>query len=598
MGRDAKVFGRNETYAISSIVNYLRRSRQDVERERRTGEDTLAEQQRLMERVLSEYGIPYVQRMEIGSGDKISTRPVFQEVLGELAAGVYDAIAVKELSRLGRGSYADMGKIYDLLRERRVFIITPWRIYDPTNASDARQIRFELFLSREEFETTRERLIGARYNYAMQGKWMAGSVPYGYRFNASSQRLQPYESEAEVVRLIFSWYAEGIGGRAVGPRAIATELGRLGIVTANGLKAWQPEVIRRILGKSVYIGKIGFRVTEKTSQGVRKRPRQEWIEVDGAHPPLVSEDLFGAAQAKLKKGDRRPPARSDRGLSALAGLIKCGNCGRALIRRVSVRRYARRDGGESVYRSAALRCPQGCVTVPYDVVEAAVKEALRELPPLPREGVLDALQLAPGSRLGRLRSGEAADQPGAVAPNGPDGQINLNRSVTMAARERVKELRRRLNRVYERFESGDYTRDEFRERRQAAKDALRETSAALARVDGRRRGGLIPLSEGPLLPESEQSEPQTKATPSRKERKSREESELKQGIESGGAKEARLPLGAVLDLYERLPDTEQRNRLLRAVIRTVTLETPEDAARRKGRSGPIRLRVTLGWTDQ
>ena len=92
------------TENISNIINYLRRSRQDVEREKRTGEDTLAAQKKLMKTVLDNYGIPYVQKEEIGSGDKISTRPVFMDVIEELKNGKYDAIAVKEISRLGRGT--------------------------------------------------------------------------------------------------------------------------------------------------------------------------------------------------------------------------------------------------------------------------------------------------------------------------------------------------------------------------------------------------------------------------------------------------------------------------------------------------------------
>ncbi|TVZ79374.1 hypothetical protein FB379_12361 [Aeribacillus composti] len=37
-----------------------------------------------MDRVLSEYGVPYDPKMEIGSGDKISTRPVFQLMLVQI----------------------------------------------------------------------------------------------------------------------------------------------------------------------------------------------------------------------------------------------------------------------------------------------------------------------------------------------------------------------------------------------------------------------------------------------------------------------------------------------------------------------------------
>lgn len=83
-----------EQYGIKSIINYLRKSRQDMEREKKTGEDTLHEQKLLMDRVLSNYDTPYEQHTEIGSGDKIETRPVFQQIIKDIRNGKYDAIAV------------------------------------------------------------------------------------------------------------------------------------------------------------------------------------------------------------------------------------------------------------------------------------------------------------------------------------------------------------------------------------------------------------------------------------------------------------------------------------------------------------------------
>ena len=143
---------------IYKIINYLRRSRQDIEKEKRTGEDTLSTQQKIMTKVLDDIGIPYDQVSEIGSGDKIETRPVFKQLLEDLKIGKYNGVAIRELSRLGRGNYSDMGIIYDLVVSKNIYIITPYKIYDPSNSSDVRQIRFELFMSREEFELVKDRL--------------------------------------------------------------------------------------------------------------------------------------------------------------------------------------------------------------------------------------------------------------------------------------------------------------------------------------------------------------------------------------------------------------------------------------------------------
>lgn len=125
-----------------------------------------------------------------------------------------------------------MGVIYDLITEKRIFIITPYKIFDPNNPADLRQIRFELFMSREEFETTRERLMGGRVNRAMEGKWVAGEAPFGYDYNPDTKKLEINEGQAEQIRAIFDFYVNGVPDgengkrRDVSFRALATYLSR------------------------------------------------------------------------------------------------------------------------------------------------------------------------------------------------------------------------------------------------------------------------------------------------------------------------------------------------------------------------------------
>lgn len=135
---------------------------------------------------VNRYSSPFTLKMEIGSGESIEGRPIFQDCLRDLENGAFQAIAVKEITRLSRGSYSDAGRIVNLLQSRRLLIITPYKVYDPRNPADMRQIRFELFMAREEFEMTRERMTGAKYTYAAQGKWISGMAPYGYTLNKNN----------------------------------------------------------------------------------------------------------------------------------------------------------------------------------------------------------------------------------------------------------------------------------------------------------------------------------------------------------------------------------------------------------------------------
>ena len=453
-----------EDYVITSIVNYLRRSRQDVEREKRTGEDTLTEQKNLMDRVLSALEIPYVQREEIGSGDKISTRPVFQDVIEEIKQGKYDAIAVKEISRLGRGSYTDMGLIYDLLREKRVYIITPYKTYDPNNPTDARQIRFELFLSREEFETTRERLVGARYNYAMQGKWMASKSPYGYKVNKNTQRLEIVEEDAKIVRLIFDLYVNGVPQESgikkdVGFRAIATYLKRLGIQTPYGKNEWRYAQVSRVINNKAYVGTVEYRVRERKGNVQTTRPKNEHIVVEDAHEPIVDKKTWDKAQEKYDNRNKTDHTKLDFSPNELAGLFVCKSCGRKMVRQYSVQHYKKKDGEKSVYHKEFLWCTtSGCTFVKYQAAEESIIKTLEYMIDLDN----DLLQQTLEDNLSEYYSDN----------NDSITQDELRQQI----KQREKELKNRLSFIFEKYEQGIYSDDDFMNRKKQIEQELEEVS--------------------------------------------------------------------------------------------------------------------------
>ncbi len=439
---------------ITNIVGYLRKSRQDIEKEKRTGENTLDEQKKLMERVLDDYNIPYELRLEIGSGDKISTRPIFQEVLEELEQNKYNAIAVKEISRLGRGSYTDMGVIYDLIGEKRIFIITPWKIYDPKNPSDLRQIRFELFLSREEFETIRERLTGARYSAAMQGFWVAGHSPFGYQYNDNTRKLEPHPEQSKIIKLIFDYYINNLNGKSVSFRAISTHLTRLGVKTPSNKSTWYPLQIQRIITNSVYNGKISFRMTQRKGNEVIDRPESDHIIVPDAHEKIIDDEIWFEAQCKFNNRDSIPRTKLDFEPCELASLVVCKSCGRKMVRQYSVQNYKKKNGEVSKYKKEFLWCTTpGCTFVKYRDVEKSILRYLEELK------ILDDDKL----RKFIINS----------TTHNKEEIINKN-EVRKQVEQKKKELKNKLEFIFEKFESGVYTDEMFLERKNAIEKELKE----------------------------------------------------------------------------------------------------------------------------
>lgn len=520
------------SFSINNIINYLRRSRRDEEKERRTGEDTLEDQRKLMTRVLDDLGIPYEQKFEIGSGDQIDTRPVFKEIIEDLKAGKYDAIAVKEISRLGRGSYTDMGVIYDLVAKRRIYIITPWKIYDPMNNADLRQIRFELFMSREEFETIRERMTGARYSAAMEGKWM-GRVPYGYRRHEKTGRLVIVPDEAKIVQLIFDLYVNGLKGkdgvREMGSKAISTYLNRLGILSPDKKKLWHTSTIERTLMRRAYIGTVTYRTTERIDGKVKTRPKNEHIIVEDAHEPIIDNLLFYEAQKKLKGASERKSrkVRLDFNTSELTGLLTCSECGKRLIINRHTRKYKKKDGEVSNYFDFFLRCSySGCIITRYEPIERKVRESLNLLATLDNDKISELIA-------NRIKEEKTK----------PDNSFKAAEEIQKTIKKRKEELKKRLIFIAEKHFDQTYSDEDYK----TFKSEIEEELAKLEKVKVGSFNETATTSNTPSL----------------------------------DPEQFKVKVTKIAEMYDSLETPEDKNKLLLSVFKNIVLKVVEKGNNKK-----------------
>jgi DNA invertase Pin-like site-specific DNA recombinase len=366
---------------ITYIYAYIRRSRQDIEREKRTDQDTLAEQRTLLEKLLNEqyYHYDWDLYEEIGSGaDAIEERPVFSMIIERLKSAKPRtmAIMVKDISRLGRASYKQMGEIEDLIRGKCVYIITPYQIFDPLNDNDLDYIKFHMFFANMEYSKITRRMREARYTYASQGRWMTGGggIPFGYKFNPKTQKLEPNEETSWVVQKIFDLYVN----HKYGYNAISTILRKEGIPTPTGKTYWKPMVIRRMLRNPVYIGTVQFRTTIIRDKKKIKMDEDEWIIVENAHEPLVDKETFEKAGLIMEANKQSPKVKLDFEPTPLASLIICSSCGNKMQRQYSTQHYTKKDGTKSVYHKEFMMCIGCSVYMKYDAIEQEVLRILEE----------------------------------------------------------------------------------------------------------------------------------------------------------------------------------------------------------------------------
>ena len=219
-------------------------------REARGEGETLARHERILLDLAKKrgYNVGAIYK-EIVSGETISARPVMQQVLHEVEAGMW---MVSWLSRLSvwQGRYYRSGCCGQSFRYSKTLIITPLKTYDPNNEYDEEYFEFGLFMSRREYKTIRRRLTAGRESSAKEGKYCGSKPPYGYsRIKLVGEKgwtLQPVPDQAEIVKLIFNLYVHGVAGERIGMAKICRKLNDSGIKTMDG-GLWTVLVYRQFL---------------------------------------------------------------------------------------------------------------------------------------------------------------------------------------------------------------------------------------------------------------------------------------------------------------------------------------------------------------
>ena len=117
---------------------------------------------------------------EVISGGMLYNRTEMLKLLDAIPSHIYDAVLCIDLDRLGRGSAADSEKIFDVLKENDVKIITLKKIYDLNNEYDEDYSEFEMFMARKELKFITRRMNRGRIKSINDGCFVSGA-PFGYR---------------------------------------------------------------------------------------------------------------------------------------------------------------------------------------------------------------------------------------------------------------------------------------------------------------------------------------------------------------------------------------------------------------------------------
>nr|WP_236587811.1 recombinase family protein [Tumebacillus amylolyticus] len=361
---------------------------------------------------------------------------------------------------------------------------------------------------------------------------MAGSVPYGYRYNEQTQRLDIEPEQAQVVRSIFSLYTK----QKLGYQAIAKHIEKLEIPTATGRAKWHPEVIHRLLQKSVYIGQVQFRKTERKNGKLIQRPKDEWIVVENAHEPIINREVWLACQKRMGKQNEKLPVNKNHTPWELTSLIICGECGKKMQRQFTTQQYQKKNGENSIYEKEFLRCECG-VYVKYREVENRLLEVMERIS-------LDGKQLNEQLATSLLRHETDHALP----------HVDMLEQIE----QEIELLRKKLARSYDLVVEGVFSSKEFEKRRDQyqAKLQIKEQKAALMRKEHEQS-----------IQDQEQSQ--------------------------NALYDLRTPPSNLMQAYEMIKHRELRNRLLRICFEQILLHVEKKGRGRKPTTFTLRLNTSF-----
>jgi DNA invertase Pin-like site-specific DNA recombinase len=282
------------------------------------------------------------------SGSGLVERPGFQKLVGMVCSGSVGAVVCIEASRLSRNG-RDWHHLIDLCALVGAVIIDPDGVYDPRLINDRLLLGLKGSMSDYELSLLRQRGLAARDSKAQRGE-LRFALPPGYCWNELGQmEMDPDERVCEAIRMVLRKFRELGSARQVLLWAVQADL-RLPVMRQSQLGArieWQSpayHTVLEILRHPVYAGAYVFGRTGNRTMIINGRARKttghqkpmpEWsVLIYDHHPCYIKWEEFEQNQrmisenAHMQKRMDRKSARGGRAL--LAGLVRCGRCGRMM----------------------------------------------------------------------------------------------------------------------------------------------------------------------------------------------------------------------------------------------------------------------------
>ena len=226
------------------------------------------------------------------SGGKVE-RPILDDAIARIERREASGLIVAQLDRLSRLDLSDALRTIARIESAGGEVIAVAENFDASTPEGEMGRNVMLSMNRMQLRRYQAAFEQARKQAVARAIWPAAHVPLGYR-KREDRRLEPDE-RADDVRRAFEWRARGRSWTAIAQM--------LGISPAGA--QW-------VIANRVYLGEVRMKVAG------------EAIVTPDAHEPLVSREVYEAAQIDHPRVSKRSTP------ALLAGLIRCAGCQRSM----------------------------------------------------------------------------------------------------------------------------------------------------------------------------------------------------------------------------------------------------------------------------
>lgn len=298
---------------MTRCVFYLRLSREDGNGE----SNSIQNQRMLLQRYLEEReGFIYAgEWVDDGWSGSNYERPAFRKMMLAAAAGDFECILCKDLSRLGR-EYIQTGyflrEIFPKLGIRFIAVADHYDSAGSDFMEDSLLLPVMNLMNDAYCRDISNKVRWQQRTKRAIGEYIGAFACYGYRKSDKDiHRLELDEPAAEIVKIIY-WLrlsgmaAENIAivlnnGQVKSPYQYKQAGGsryRSGFAAAGGL--WTPQTVRRILANEMYTGVMIQGKDRKISYKLDKRvclPEEQWTKVKDIVPVIIPKWVYDVVKS-------------------------------------------------------------------------------------------------------------------------------------------------------------------------------------------------------------------------------------------------------------------------------------------------------------